>query len=322
MVTTDLRYKYRIIIALDALGDHNGSSFDSIKEHVQEQLRGEKWLNTTFNLALKKLVNEGDLDQTRSLYKLSQAFLDHRAYLNKKIGHPNPLYLDENGKWSKNLYEKARRNNMSDEAKAKVKAKNKARWDNMSDEAKAKVYDAQKARRRERYHTEPGFKERSNQRSRQWKEFQNIDEGRPAHTCNMLGLEQINQDFSDFHRFLHDKTDEGLTYQSNKNKPDNEKVDMDHVACISAFDLSDPRHVRVAFHFTNTQLLLANINQHVKGNKLPPGFNIERHVDMMIEQIDLIEENGWSCQQVLSLQKQGKIFGYVPLNERWWLNLI
>lgn len=111
-------YKHRIIIALDALGDRNGSSFDSIKEHIQEQVQGKKWLNYKFDSALKKMVTEGDFVQMRRLYKYSQAFLDHRAYV-KELMTPNPLVLDENGKWSQTLYMRwYRKNLITDEQKA------------------------------------------------------------------------------------------------------------------------------------------------------------------------------------------------------------
>ena len=70
-----MSYKAGIITAITELKDRTGSSSIAIKKHMQANVpSGKKWLNATFLKALKTMVVAGDLNQTKSSYRLSPDF--------------------------------------------------------------------------------------------------------------------------------------------------------------------------------------------------------------------------------------------------------
>ena len=81
-----MSYKAGIITAITELNDRSrsGSSSAAIKKHMQANLASDKkWLNKQFLNALKKMVADGDLVQTKNSYKFSA---DYKKAAKKKQG--------------------------------------------------------------------------------------------------------------------------------------------------------------------------------------------------------------------------------------------
>jgi len=80
-----MAYRAGIIVAITDLKDRTGSSSIAIKKHMQARLPADKkWLNKSFLTALKKAVDDGDLVQSKSSYKLSA------DYKKKSANVPGP----------------------------------------------------------------------------------------------------------------------------------------------------------------------------------------------------------------------------------------
>ena len=68
-------YKEGIVAAITALKDRNGSSLQSIKKHVQENMpKDKKYMNGMLLKALKTGVASGDFVKVKGSYKLSADF--------------------------------------------------------------------------------------------------------------------------------------------------------------------------------------------------------------------------------------------------------
>ena len=86
-----MSYKAGIIAAITELKDRTGSSSIAIKKHMQANLPADKkWLNGMFLNALKKAVADGDLAQTKALYKLSADYKKKAAVASKSKPNKAP----------------------------------------------------------------------------------------------------------------------------------------------------------------------------------------------------------------------------------------
>ena len=81
-----------------------------------------------------------------------------------------------------------------------------------------------------------------------------------------------------------------------------EKPVIDHIIPCDKYDLTKIEHQKACFHYTNLQLLSSHDNI-IKSNRVPDDFDFELTLKSQLELIAHIEENQYTFQQVLDLQK-------------------
>lgn len=96
------------------------------------------------------------------------------------------------------------------------------------------------------------------------------------------------------------------------------KMDIDHIICCKAFDLTIREHQIACFHFTNLQYLPPGENQNLKKDKLPLDFDFDTWLQKQLVQIARIENEKLSWEDVLQLQKDGIFQGYITDEMKWW----
>ena len=88
------------------------------------------------------------------------------------------------------------------------------------------------------------------------------------------------------------------------------KLDTDHIIPCAEYKLEKPDHQKACFHFTNLQYLTEHANKR-KGDKVPEGFEFESTLQKQLDLIARIEKDKLTYQQVLEMQKTGKLYEVV-----------
>ena len=96
---------------------------------------------------------------------------------------------------------------------------------------------------------------------------------------------------------------------------DNDGLVIDHYIACEIFDMSNPEHQQICFHYTNFQLI-RNSENSVKSDKVPPGFDFDVYIEKRRVEIECIERENLSYTEVLRLQKTGK-FLYTKGGQDW-----
>ena len=95
----------------------------------------------------------------------------------------------------------------------------------------------------------------------------------------------------------------------------NDGLVVDHYIACEIFDMSNPEHQRICFHYTNLQLLRNSENSE-KSDKIPPGFDFDVYIEKRRAEIECIERENLSYTEVLRLQETGE-FLYTKGGQDW-----
>ena len=109
-------------------------------------------------------------------------------------------------------------------------------------------------------------------------------------TFELLGLESGSK----VEEYLYEKTPDFKNVV--------EKPVIDHIIPCDKYDLTKIEHQKACFHYTNLQLLSSHDNI-IKSNRVPDDFDFELTLKNQLELIAHIEENQYTFQKVLDLQK-------------------
>ena len=85
------------------------------------------------------------------------------------------------------------------------------------------------------------------------------------------------------------------------------KLETDHIIPCAEYKLENPDHQKACFHYTNLQFLKERDNKK-KGDKVPEGFNFKSTLKKQLDLIARIEKDKLTYQQVLEMQKTGKLY--------------
>ena len=174
--------------------------------------------------------------------------------------------------------------------KAKQAKYNKAH--NAKPETKARV----NARERSRRKTDEGFRILTNLRTRLWKAMGGTEKS--ASTKELVGLESGIA----MNNYLNLKS----PWFKEQCVP-SKKLETDHIIPCAEYDLENPDHQKVCFHYINLQFLTMPDNKR-KGDKVPEGFDFESTLKKQLDLIARIEMDKLTYQQVLEMQKAGDLY--------------
>lgn len=95
----------------------------------------------------------------------------------------------------------------------------------------------------------------------------------------------------------------------------NDGLVIDHYIPCQVFDMTNPEHQKICFHYTNLQLL-RNTENSGKSDKIPPGFDLDSHIEKQRLQLEHIKRENLSYIEVLTLQETGE-FMYMKGGQDW-----
>lgn len=174
---------------------------------------------------------------------------------------------------------------------------------------KQKEYHDRVGRRkqRERRQNDEGFRTLDNLRRRLNQAIHGRGE-KSDNTIKLIGLSS-GQDIIDYIRLKSPEYDD-----IELGKEDDGLV-IDHYIPCEVFDMTNTEHQRICFHYTNLQLL-RNTENSEKSDKVPPGFDLNTHIEKQRLQLERIKRENLSYTEVLVLQEMGE-FVYTKGGQDW-----
>ena len=163
---------------------------------------------------------------------------------------------------------------------------------NAKPETKAKV----NARLTKRRKTDEGYRKLTNLRARLYSAMKG--KKKSASTLSLCGLESGTA--------IQDYLNLKSPWFKERGVP-SEELAMDHIIPCEKYDLTIPDHEKACFHYINLQLLTELDNKR-KGDKVPEGFDFESTLQKQLDLIARIEKDKLTYQQVLEMQKTGKLY--------------
>lgn len=164
-----------------------------------------------------------------------------------------------------------------------------------------------KHRLRERRQNDEGFRILDNLRRRLNQAVNGVGE-KSDNTIKLIGLSS-GQDIIDYLRL---KSPEYDDIELGKN---DDGLVIDHYIPCEIFDMTNTEHQRICFHYTNLQLLRNSENSE-KSDKIPPGFDLDTHIEKQRLQLERIKRENLSYTEVLALQETGE-FMYTKGGQDW-----
>jgi hypothetical protein len=164
-----------------------------------------------------------------------------------------------------------------------------------------------KSKQRERRQNDEGVRTLDNLRRRLNQAVKGVGD-KSDNTTKLIGLPN-GQDMIDYMRL---KSPE---YEHVELGKDNDGLVIDHYIACEIFDMSNPEHQRICFHYTNFQLI-RNSENSVKSDKVPPGFDFDVYIEKRRVEIECIERENLSYTEVLRLQETGE-FLYTKGGQDW-----
>lgn len=164
-----------------------------------------------------------------------------------------------------------------------------------------------KHRLRERRQNDEGFRILDNLRRRLNQAVNGVGE-KSDNTIKLIGLSS-GQDIIDYLRLKSPEYDD-----IEHGKKDNGLV-IDHYIPCEVFDMTNTEHQEICFHYTNLQLL-RNTENSEKSDKIPPGFDLDTHIEKQRLQLERIKRENLSYTEVLVLQEMGE-FVYTKGGQDW-----
>ena len=162
-------------------------------------------------------------------------------------------------------------------------------------------------RLRERRQNDEGFRTLDNLRRRLNQAVNGVGE-KSDNTIKLIGLSS-GQDIIDYLRL---KSHEYDDIELGKN---DDGLVIDHYIPCEVFDMTNTEHQRICFHYTNLQLLRNSENSE-KSYKIPPGFDLDTHIEKQRLQLERIKRENLSYTEVLALQETGE-FMYTKGGQDW-----
>ena len=162
-------------------------------------------------------------------------------------------------------------------------------------------------RLRERRQNDEGFRILDNLRRRLNQAVNGVGE-KSDNTIKLVGLSS-GQDIIDYLRL---KSQEYVDIELGKN---DDGLVIDHYIPCEIFDMTNTEHQRICFHYTNLQLLRNSENSE-KSDKIPPGFDLDTHIEKQRLQLERIKRENLSYTEVLTLQEMGE-FMYTKGGQDW-----
>lgn len=160
---------------------------------------------------------------------------------------------------------------------------------------------------RERRQNDEGFRTLDNLRRRLNQAVKGVGE-KSDNTIKLIGLSS-GQDIMDYLRLKSPEYDD-----IELGKKDDGLV-IDHYIPCEVFDMTNTEHQRICFHYTNLQLLINSENSE-KSDKIPPGFDLDTHIEKQRLQLERIKRENLSYTEVLALQETGE-FMYTKGGQDW-----
>ncbi len=162
-------------------------------------------------------------------------------------------------------------------------------------------------KQRERRQNDEGFRTLDNLRRRLNQAVKGVGE-KSDNTIKLIGLSS-GQDIMDYLRLKSPEYDD-----IELGKKDDGLV-VDHYIPCEVFDMTNTEHQRICFHYTNLQLLINSENSE-KSDKIPPGFDLDTHIEKQRLQLERIKRENLSYTEVLALQEMGE-FMYTKGGQDW-----
>jgi hypothetical protein len=162
-------------------------------------------------------------------------------------------------------------------------------------------------RMRERRQNDRGYRILDNLRRRLNQAVKGIGD-KSDNTIKLIGLSS-GQDILNYLRL---KSQE---YDDKELGKDDDGLVIDHYIPCEVFDMTNTEHQRVCFHYTNLQLLRNSENSE-KSDKIPPGFDLDNHIEKQRLQLERIKREKLSYTEVLTLQETGE-FMYTKGGQDW-----
>jgi hypothetical protein len=164
-----------------------------------------------------------------------------------------------------------------------------------------------KHRLRERRQNDEGFRILDNLRRRLNQAVNGVGE-KSDNTIKLIGLSS-GQDIIDYLRL------KSLEYDDIELGKNDDGLVIDHYIPCEVFDMTNTEHQRICFHYTNLQLLRNSENSE-KSDKIPPGFDLDTHIEKQRLQLERIKRENLSYTEVLALQETGE-FMYTKGGQDW-----
>jgi hypothetical protein len=162
-------------------------------------------------------------------------------------------------------------------------------------------------RMRERRQNDEGFRILDNLRRRLNQAIKGIAD-KSDNTIKLISLSS-GQDILDYLRL---KSPE---YNDKEIGKDGDGLVIDHYIPCEVFDMTNTEHQMLCFHYTNLQLL-RNSENSKKSDKIPPGFDLDNHIEKQRLQLERITRENLSYTEVLRLQETGE-FMYMKGGQDW-----
>tara|TARA_Y100000389_G_scaffold22360_1_gene19158 strand:+ start:148 stop:1605 length:1458 start_codon:yes stop_codon:yes gene_type:complete len=164
-----------------------------------------------------------------------------------------------------------------------------------------------KHRLRERRQNDEGFRILDNLRRRLNQAVNGVGE-KSDNTVNLIGLSS-GENIIDYLRL------KSLEYDDIELGKNDDGLVIDHYIPCEVFDMTNTEHQRICFHYTNLQLLRNSENSE-KSDKIPPGFDLDTHIEKQRLQLERIKRENLSYTEVLVLQEMGE-FVYTKGGQDW-----
>ena len=162
-------------------------------------------------------------------------------------------------------------------------------------------------KQRERRQKDEGFKTLDNLRRRLNQAVKGIG-NKSDNTIKLIGLSS-EKDIIDYIRL---KSPEYNDIELGK---ENDGLVIDHYIPCEVFDMTNPEHQMICFHYSNLQLL-RNSENSKKSDKVPPGFDLNTYIEKQRLQLERIKRENLSYIDVLVLQEMGE-FMYTKGGQDW-----